>query len=109
MWDRPPGRSCACRFDTIQHMLSRRALMLSALPLLAAPPKTTIRKLVTRKHTINQRDYLFLEIETDGGIIGLGEGSVSGRVEIVEQAIQWFAPHLVGKEPAGIEDHWNRN
>src|SRR5437763_6609849 len=90
-------------------MLSRRALLLSALPLLAAPSKITIRKLVTRKYTIGQRDYLFLEIETDSGVIGIGEGSVSGRVESVEQAIQWFAPYLMGKEPAGIEDHWNRN
>ena len=46
-------------------MFSRRALLLSALPLLAAPSKIAIRKLVTRKYTIGQRDYLFLEIETD--------------------------------------------
>ena len=90
-------------------MFSRRALLLSALPLLAAPSKSAIRKLVTRKYTIGQRDYLFLEIETDSGLTGIGEGSISGRVEIVEQAIQWFAPYLMGKEPAGIEDHWNRN
>src|SRR5437588_8061631 len=90
-------------------MFSRRALLLSALPLLAAPSKIAIRKLVTRKYTIGQRDYLFLEIETDVGGTGIGEGSISGRVEIVEQAIQWFAPYLMGKEPAGIEDHWNRN
>jgi galactonate dehydratase len=23
--------------------------------------------------------------------------------------VQWFRPHLIGKDPAGIEDHWNRN
>ncbi len=90
-------------------MPTRRALLLSALPLLAATPPIVIRKLRTRKHTIGRRDYLFLEIETDGGITGLGEGSMSGRVEIVEQAIQFFAPYLTGKDPAGIEDHWNRN
>jgi galactonate dehydratase len=90
-------------------MPSRRAFLLSALPLLAATPPIVIRKLRTRKYTINRRDYLFLEIETDAGITGLGEGSMSGRVEIVEQAIQWFAPYVTGKDPAGIEDHWNRN
>ena len=90
--------------------MKRRALLLTALPLLrAAAPKLTIKKLVTRKHTIGRRDYLFLEIETDGGIFGLGEGSISGRVEIVEQAIQWFTPYLVGKDASGIEEHWNRN
>jgi galactonate dehydratase len=88
--------------------LTRRSL-LSALPLLAASTKLAIRRLNTRKYTINNRDYLFLEIETDGGITGLGEGSISGRVEIVEQAIQWFTPYLTGKDPGGIEDHWNRN
>ena len=87
--------------------LSRRAF-LAALQLLAAAQRLNVKKLVTRKHSIGNRDYLFLEIETDGGITGLGEGSVSGRVEIVEQAIQWFAPYLVGKPAGGIEDHWNK-
>ena len=87
--------------------LSRRSL-LAAMPLLAAAQRLNVKKLTTRKHSVGNRDYLFLEIETDGGIIGLGEGSVSGRVEIVEQAIQWFAPYLVGKPAGGIEDHWNK-
>ena len=86
--------------------ISRR-IFLSALPALAAS-RLNIRKLTTRKHSIGNRDYLFLELETDGGITGIGEGSVSGRVEIVEQAIQWFSPFLIGKPAGGIEDHWNR-
>jgi galactonate dehydratase len=86
---------------------TRRALF-TALPLLAAIPRLTIRALRTRKYTIARRDYLFLEIETDAGITGLGEGTISGRVEIVEQAIRWFAPYLTGKDAGGIEDHWNR-
>jgi galactonate dehydratase len=86
--------------------LSRRDLLLS---LFAAGRKLAIRSLVTRKYTIQNRDYLFLELETDGGVTGIGEGSVSGRVEIVEKAIEWFKPFLTGKDPAGVEDHWNRN
>ncbi|HUQ95684.1 MAG TPA: hypothetical protein VM120_28660 [Bryobacteraceae bacterium] len=31
--------------------------------------------MVTHKHTIRSRDYLFLEVETDGVPTGLGEGS----------------------------------
>lgn len=85
-----------------------RRFLLSALPLLAARPRLAIRKLTTHKHTIANRDYLFLEIETDGGITGIGEGSISGRVEIVEKAIQWFTPYLTGEDPSGTEDHWNR-
>jgi galactonate dehydratase len=83
--------------------------LLPSLALLAAAPRITIRKLATRKHTIGNRDYLFLEIETEQGLTGLGEGSISGRVEIVEQAIRWFAPYLTGKDAGGIENHWNRN
>jgi galactonate dehydratase len=88
--------------------MTRRHL-LGVLGLLGAAPRLKITKLVTRKHSIGNRDYLFLEIETDQGITGIGEGSVSGRVDIVEQAIQFYTPHLVGKDPGGIEEHWNRN
>ena len=88
-------------------MLTRRDL-LSGLAMLAAP-KVSIRELRTRKYTIGSRDYLFVEIETDAGITGTGEGSISGRVEIVEQAIQWYRPFLTGRDPAGIEEHWNRS
>jgi galactonate dehydratase len=89
-------------------MLTRRALF-AALPLMAAVPRMTIRALHTRKYTIDRRDYLFLEIETDAGIVGLGEGTISGRVDIVEQAIRWFTPYLTGKDPGGVEEHWNRS
>jgi len=89
--------------------LFRRRDLLAGVALYAAAGRLTIRKLTTRKYTIQNRDYLFVEVETDGGITGLGEGSISGRAEIVEQAIQWFTPFLVGKSPGGIEDHWNRN
>lgn len=89
-------------------LLSRRQLLAGAVAA-GVRPRVAIRKLVTRKYTIRNRDYLFLEIETDSGITGIGEGSVSGRVEIVEQAIEWFAPFLTGRDASGIEDHWNRN
>ncbi len=88
--------------------ITRRALF-QGVALASAGTSLKIKKLTTRKHTIEKRDYLFLEIETDGGITGVSEGSVSGRVEIVEQAIQWYAPHLTGRDASGIEDHWNRN
>ena len=53
--------------------LSRRDL-LKGLPFFAAARKLAIRSLTTRKHTIGNRDYLFLELETDGGITGIGRG-----------------------------------
>ncbi|MBI4904141.1 MAG: mandelate racemase/muconate lactonizing enzyme family protein [Acidobacteria bacterium] len=67
-----------------------------------------IRRIGTRKHTIAKRDYLFVEVETDGGITGLGEASLPYRVDIVEQAVLWLEPHLVNQPVSGIEDQWNR-
>src|SRR4051812_1138484 len=87
--------------------LCRRGF-LASIAALAATQKSSITRLVTRKYTITNRDYLFVEIETDGGITGIGEGSMSGRVDIVEAAINWFKPYIIGTDPGGIEDHWNR-
>lgn len=89
-------------------MISRRSLIGLLPAALMAAPKLTVKRIVTRKHTIGNRDYLFVEIETEQGITGIGEGSISGRVEIVEQAVQWFSAYLTGEDPGGIEDHWNR-
>ena len=70
--------------------------------------KLKIVKFVTHKARKENRDYLFLEIHTDGGIVGIGEGSMSTRVEIVEAALGWLEPHFTGLDPSGIEDHWDR-
>jgi len=90
-------------------VLSRRAFVgwcsVAAARAAALPKISGFR---THKHTIVNRDYLFLEVVTDGGLIGLGEGTLPYRVEIVEQAIRWLEPHLVGQPASGVEDHWNR-
>ncbi len=91
--------------------LSRRAL-LQSLPgasLLAAAPRLKITRFTTHKVRLApRRDLLFLEIHTDAGLIGLGEGSLPARVDIVEQALRWLEPHFVGQDPSPIEDHWDR-
>lgn len=84
------------------------AISTLAARMAAAAPDAKITRLVTRKHTLSGRDLLFLEIETSAGITGLGEGSLPGRAQIVEKAIEWLAPHLVGLDPAGPASHWNR-
>lgn len=79
-----------------------------SLKLRAATPALKIRDFVTHRHTLNGRDLLFLEIRTEQGIIGLGEGSLPGRAAIVEQAVRWLEPYFQGIDPGGTEDHWNR-
>ena len=91
--------------------MHRRHFLAAGLALTAlAKERVRIERLETRKYTIGRRDYLFLEIVTNrAGVTGLGEASISGRVEIVEQAVQWFKPFLTGQDPGGIEEHWNRH
>ena len=74
-----------------------------------AATKGKIREIRTRKYSLDRRDYLFVEIETEDGVTGIGEGSLSGRVDIVEQAILFYRPYLIGREAAGTEAHWTRN
>jgi galactonate dehydratase len=84
------------------------ALAAGATRLRAAIAPLKVKEFATRKFTLSGRDFLFLEIATDSGIRGLGEGSLPGRAAIVEQAIRWIEPYLTGRDPGGIEDHWNR-
>lgn len=51
--------------------------------------------------------WLFLKIETDGGIIGWGEPVIEGKAATVKAAVDELMENLVGKDPMNIEDHWN--
>jgi galactonate dehydratase len=50
--------------------------------------------------------WLFLKIETDGGITGWGEPIIEGRADTVRTAVEEFRDYLIGKDPMRIEDHW---
>ena len=51
--------------------------------------------------------YLFVQIETDAGITGLGESGTWGHLEASQAALEKFAAYLVGEDPSRIEHHWN--
>ena len=51
--------------------------------------------------------YLFVQIETDAGITGLGESGTWGHLEASQAALEKFAAYLVGEDPNRIEHHWN--
>ena len=51
--------------------------------------------------------YLFVEIETDSGLTGLGESGTWGHLEASATAITKFADYLIGQDPMLIEHHWN--
>lgn len=50
--------------------------------------------------------WLFVPVETSGGLVGWGEASCEGRSETVRTAVHQLAEYLIGQDPFRIEDHW---
>ncbi len=50
--------------------------------------------------------FLFVEVETDAGVTGLGESGAWGHLPASATAIETFADHLLGTDPGEIERHW---
>ena len=51
-------------------------------------------------------NWVFCKIYTNGGLVGLGEGSVASKEATIAQAIQEHERYLVGKDPTDIELLW---
>lgn len=52
------------------------------------------------------RNFLFVVVDTDEGISGVGEAALTGRERAVEGALEHFASVLVGEDPFRIEHLW---
>src|SRR5215207_7277261 len=52
------------------------------------------------------RTYLFVVIDTDEGLYGLGEAGLTGRELAVAGAIEHFKHLLIGQDPFQIEHIW---
>ncbi len=50
--------------------------------------------------------YLFVEIDTDEGIRGVGESGAWAFLEASASAVETFKRYLLGKDPLLIEHHW---
>ena len=50
--------------------------------------------------------YLLVKIETDNGLVGIGESGAWGFLEASASAITKFSDYLLGKDPLLIEHHW---
>src|SRR6266567_779053 len=61
---------------------------------------------ITRVETKPVDRYLFVQVHTDDGIVGLGEAGTWGFLEAAEQVVAKFAHYLVGQDPLRIEHHW---
>jgi galactonate dehydratase len=61
---------------------------------------------ITHVETIPVDRYLFVQVHTNEGIVGLGEAGTWGFLEAAEQVIKKFGVYLVGQDPLRIEHHW---
>ena len=61
---------------------------------------------ITAVRTVPVDRYLFVQVETDAGIKGLGESGTWGYLEASEQCVAKFAQYLIGEDPLRIEHHW---
>jgi L-alanine-DL-glutamate epimerase-like enolase superfamily enzyme len=52
------------------------------------------------------RNFLFVVVDTDEGIYGVGEAGLTGRELAVTGAIEHFKPLLIGQDPRRIEHLW---
>ena len=52
------------------------------------------------------RNWLFVKVETDAGIYGVGEAS--GWPRVVETAIHDLTPLMIGEDPFHIERLWSK-
>lgn len=52
------------------------------------------------------RNYLFVVVDTDKGIYGVGESGLTGRELAVMGAIEHFEPLLIGQDPLRTEHLW---
>lgn len=55
---------------------------------------------------VARQSWLFVTIETDEGIAGIGEASLEGKEKTVETAVHEFARYLIGQDPTRITHHW---
>src|SRR5436309_123373 len=53
----------------------------------------------------NDENFVFVKVHTNQGIVGLGEGTLTGKERTVEQAILEHKRYLVGKDSSDIEFH----
>ncbi|QCP87831.1 mandelate racemase/muconate lactonizing enzyme family protein [Cereibacter sphaeroides] len=50
--------------------------------------------------------FLFVEVTTDSGIVGIGESGAWGHLEASEAALAKYCDYLIGEDPRRIERHW---
>jgi galactonate dehydratase len=69
-------------------------------------PKDDIKITKLELIPVHSLRTIFIKMHTDAGIIGIGEGTVEGRITTVMSAIKELEPYLIGKDPRRTTHHW---
>lgn len=72
-----------------------------------APVKPKEKFKITKLETyLVKPRWMFLEIHTDAGFVGLGEPITEGRALTCQAAVKEIEPYLIGKDPRAVVHHW---
>jgi galactonate dehydratase len=71
-----------------------------------AGPKDAIKITKLEIIPVHTLRTIFIKLHTDAGIIGIGEGTVEGRITTVMAAIKELEQYLIGKDPRQVTHHW---
>ena len=55
---------------------------------------------------VGSRNWVFVVVETDEGVRGIGEGSLPGHPRAVAAAVEEYREYIVGEDPARIQHLW---
>jgi galactonate dehydratase len=65
-----------------------------------------IREIKTLLAFGGRQTWVFVLVETDAGITGIGEASLEGKELAVQAAVNELARFLIGRDPTRIEQNW---
>ncbi len=74
--------------------------------LAGADPKDDIKITKLEIIPVHTLRTIFVKMHTNAGIIGIGEGTVEGKITTVMAAIKELEQYLVGKDPRRVSHHW---
>jgi galactonate dehydratase len=92
-------------------LLSEQSATASQAPLFnpalaKVAPRDTIKITKLEIIPVHTCRTIFVKLHTDAGIIGIGEGTVEGRIPTTVAAIQELEKYLIGKDPRQPAHHW---
>ena len=66
----------------------------------------TIHRMSATQHKTSGTNWLFVRIETDSGVHGIGEGSLQYKDAALAAELNEFKKFIIGKDPFEIENIW---